>query len=197
MIASVRSLIKKCRCAAIIAGPAIINPIVLVFRCQNTELLKTSGELLSPPTLGYIIRGYIYDWSMILGFVIILVLILRKQYIYKTAILMSIIWGGIGIYYAYIAFFIDKSDRNLYMGIIPVLGLFMAIYHLKKEDSHGRRPLLFIPGIGLCISALVMDVIYLINYPIIHVWIIAVTIIVPAGIVIYGIYHRMRKISLN
>jgi hypothetical protein len=117
------------------AGHAFISPVIVTACFRSIVKYRTAGVVASPPSLEYIIRSYIYDWSMILGFLLIFVLVLRRKYAYKTAVFMSGVWGSIGMEYAYHAIFVDTSDRYLYMAIIPALGLFMAMYHLRKENS--------------------------------------------------------------
>ena len=142
---------------------------------------------MSPPPFSYIILSDIGWIALLMGALMMLGLALRNRFARAVADIGSILFGIIGWYIGLYALTMLKSDLFLAMGIIPIFGLIMGIVAIRK--SADRRWLALL-GVVLCISALVLDTIFLITYPVIHVWVIIATVLIPVSVIIYTVIKK-------
>ncbi len=63
----------------------------------------------------------------------------------------------------------------------------MGIVATKKGADRRWLALL---GVVLCISALVLDTIFLVTYPVIHVWVIIATVLIPVAVIVYTVIKK-------
>jgi len=145
---------------------------------------------MSPPPLSYKIFTDVVWLTLLAGVLMMLGLAFRIRFVYAAAGIGSILFGIIGGYLIFYTSQVETSDFLLFMGIIPVFGLIMGITSIIKRADH--RSLSF-TGTGICIVVLVMDIIFLITYPVFNVWIILATVVILVGVIIYGFI----KVSSN
>ena len=160
--------------------------ILLAAQIRGIETPRTSGAMSLAP-LSYVILTDVGWLSLLVGVIMILGLALQNRFFWAIADFGSMLFGIIGWYIVLYGLTTLKSDLFLGMGIIPVFGLVMGIGVIKKRTD--RRWLAFM-GLILCISALLLDTIFLIGYPITYVWIIAATILIPVAVIIYAVMKK-------
>jgi len=161
--------------------------VLLATQLRSREIPGTTGSVMSPPPFSYIILSDIGWIALLMGALMMLGLALRNRFARAVADIGSILFGIIGWYIGLYALTMLKSDLFLAMGIIPIFGLIMGIVAIRK--SADRRWLALL-GVVLCISALVLDTIFLITYPVIHVWVIIATVLIPVSVIIYTVIKK-------
>jgi len=166
---------------AIIAG-------LLADQYRGMEIPEIISAPMSPPPLGYVIITDIGWAALLAGTLIMIGLAFRNRFALALADVYSMLLGIIGWYFGLYALTTLKSDMFLGMGILPIFGLIMGIVAIKKRADRRWSAL---TGVVLCISALVLDIIFLFSYPAKHIWIITLTILIPIGVGAYALRHEI------
>ena len=148
----------------------------------------------SPPTPGYIIFHDIAWLALLAGSLMMLGLALKKRFAMAAAGVGTIAFGIYAWYVGLYALTIQRSDLFLGMGVLPVFDLVMGLAAIRTRAD---RRWMGLTGIVLSVSALVLDVIYIMSYgDIMYVfWFLAATILIPAGIIVYAFRHAIKRPS--
>jgi predicted anti-sigma-YlaC factor YlaD len=171
--------------------------VLLADQLRGTGISGKDGGLMSPstshPPLSYIIVTDIGWLALILGTLIMLGLRFRNRFAGAVADVGSISFGIFGWYAGLYALSTPGNDLFLGMGIIPILGLMMGIAQITGNAD--RRWIAF-TGIVLCISALVLDIVFLITYPGgIYFWFTFATMVIPIVIIVYAFRTKIQSPS--
>jgi len=180
--------------------PALVATVVIavIAALIGVEFLGVGSSegtgVMMPPPLSSYIRGYTYTLSLLAGVLMMAGLAFRSKFARKIAGFMSIVFGGIGVYLGLNALLaVTKSDQSLIMGIIPFFGLIAGTVYLKKQV--GQR-WMAVAGLAFCLAALVLYIIFLVNY---HHWfswlLLAIAIVIPAGVIGYSFHSEITGVS--
>ena len=167
---------------AIIAG-------LLADQYRGMEIPEITSGVMSLLPASYVILLSVGCLTLLVSALIMLGLALRNRFALALADIDSMLSGIIGWYIGLNALTTFKSDMFLGMGILPIFGLIMGIVAIKNRPD---RRWLSLTGVVLCISALVLDTIFLVGYPTKHIWIIIATITIPVGIIVYALRHEIK-----
>jgi hypothetical protein len=177
-------------------GPALVITVLmgvvavlLAAQLRGFEIPGTTGGVMSLVPLSYVILTDVCWVALLTGALMMLGLAFENRFAQAVADVGSILFGIIGWYVGLYALTTLKSDMFLGMGIPPIFGLIMGIVAIRKRAD---RRWLALTGVVLCISAVVLDIIFLIGYPVRHIWIIAATVLIPVGIIIYACRHEIK-----
>ena len=180
--------------------PALVVTVVIavIAALIGVEFLGVGSSegtgVMMPPPLSLYIRGYTYTLALLAGVLMMAGLAFRSKFARKIAGFMSIVFGGIGVYLGLNALLaVTKSDQSLIMGIIPFFGLIAGTVYLKKQV--GQR-WMAVAGLAFCLAALVLYIIFLVNY---HHWfswlLLAIAIVIPAGVIGYSFHSEITGVS--
>lgn len=156
----------------------------------------TDIGVTSRPPLRYVIVTDVFWFALYSGLLMMLGLAFRNRFARAAAGAGSILFGFVGLYVALYALLWDKSDLFLANGIFPIFGLIMGTAAIKSRAGYLWTA---ITGMVLCFTAVVLDVIFVINFPITTsypstVWSLALTILISAVIIVYAFRFRTRQI---
>jgi predicted anti-sigma-YlaC factor YlaD len=169
----------------------VIVTFLLAAQLWGREINWITGGVMPPatslPPLSYTILNDTFWLAILMGTLMVFGLAFKNRIAHKVADIGSTLFGIIGWYIGLYALTTLKSDLFLAMGIIPIFGLTMGIIADRKGADRRWLTLL---GVVLCISALVLDTIFLVTYPVIHVWVIIATILIPVAVIVYTVMKK-------
>jgi predicted anti-sigma-YlaC factor YlaD len=182
----------------ILLRPGLAITILMVFvtvllaaQLRGREINWITGGVIplpmSSPPPSYIVLNNTFWLAILMGTLMVFGLAFKNRIAHKVADIGSTLFGIIGWYIGLYALTTLKSDLFLAMGIVPIFGLIMGIVATKKGADRRWLALL---GVVLCISALVLDTIFLVTYPVIHVWVIIATVLIPVAVIVYTVIKK-------
>jgi len=182
----------------ILLRPGLAITILMVFvtvllaaQLRGREINWITGGVIplpmSSPPPSYIVLNNTFWLAILMGTLMVFGLAFKNRIAHKVADIGSTLFGIVGWYIGLYALTTLKSDLFLAMGIVPIFGLIMGIVATKKGADRRWLALL---GVVLCISALVLDTIFLVTYPVIHVWVIIATVLIPVAVIVYTVIKK-------
>ncbi|MFC2070267.1 zf-HC2 domain-containing protein [Chloroflexota bacterium] len=182
---------------ALAVVPVIVVVILLVAQLGVTsspgaippDIIDITGR----PPLRYTLIPVVIYLTLLIGILIIFGMVFRKRLAGAIAGAASYLFGIIGIYFGLYALLSPvKSDLSHIYGAIPILGLIIGIIAIRRHYRYRRAAFI---GIFLCLSALVLNTIFVITYPIPRIWVAIVTAILPIGIIVYAFRREIRELT--